>query len=122
MKLLGTTNIGRLGEERACKYLEKKGLILTHKNYRCKFGEVDLIMNDGDVRVFVEVRLRAPTLYGSGHETVSYQKQQKIIKTARFYQQKEDYWGDVRFDVVSIEKNQDTGEEKIEHITDAFGE
>lgn len=114
--------VGYAGEKVAQMYLQKKGLKLKRKNYSCKLGEIDLIMQDGDVRVFIEVRLRTLTSYGLGFETVSYQKQRKIINTARFYQQKEDYWGDVRFDVVSIESDADTGESTIQHIPDAFGE
>lgn len=114
--------IGLRGEEIAREYLLQKGFKLMHNNYRCKLGEIDLIMREGAVTVFIEVRLRALTSYGRGYETVSYQKQKKIINTARVYQQREGYWGDVRFDVVSIESDTNTGEDRIEHIRDAFGE
>lgn len=110
---------GQKGESLAEGLLLEKGLKLLKRNYRCKLGEVDLIMQDGLVRVFVEVRLRAPTDYGMGYETVAAKKQRKIINTARHYQQKEDYWGDIRFDVVSIERS--GGDDwKIEHIEYAF--
>jgi putative endonuclease len=114
------TIAGLKGEKLALKYLKKEGLKLKCKNYSCKLGEIDLIMQDGEVRVFVEVRLRAPTSYGAGYETVFYQKQKKIISTARYYQQKENYWGDIRFDVVSVEMDDSTGEKKIQHIPNAF--
>lgn len=60
-------------------------------NWLCKFGEIDLIMQDGSTRVFVEVKLRAPTSFGEGFETVTRQKQEKIIRAVKCYQQKEDY-------------------------------
>lgn len=110
---------GQKGESLAERLLLEKGLELLKRNYQCKLGEVDLVMRDGSVRVFVEVRLRAPTEYGRGHETVAARKQRKIINTAKYYQQDEDYWGDIRFDVVSIEARDDGGYE-VEHIEYAF--
>jgi len=81
--------------------------------------KVDLVMKQANCLVFVEVRMRAETKYGEGLDTVGWQKQRKLIKTALYYQQKEDYWGDLRFDVVSIVSSGD-GSRKIEHIKDAF--
>jgi putative endonuclease len=112
--------IGQKGEEEARKYLKKKGLRLVAKNWRAKTGEIDLIMKDGEVLVFVEVRLRRKTQYGAGYEKVGRDKMRKLINTAQSYQVREDYWGDVRFDVVSIEMDED-GNMKLEHIKDAFG-
>jgi putative endonuclease len=71
--------------------------------------------------VMVEVRTRRETFYGGGAETVFWQKQQKLLRAAQFYQQKEGWWGDIRFDVVSITLPE-SGEPVIEHIPDAFGE
>lgn len=110
---------GEFGERIACQYLKAKGLILLAKNWSCRAGEVDLVMQYGSTLVFVEVRLRRPTAYGEGLDTVAFEKQRKLIKTARFYQQKENYWGDIRFDVISI-VTELGGAAKIEHIEDAF--
>ncbi|MEX2054669.1 MAG: YraN family protein [Candidatus Andersenbacteria bacterium] len=110
---------GSRGETLAREYLEKKGYRFLTQNWRCKLGEIDLLMQDGDDRVLVEVRLRAPTTYGAGFETVSYQKQKKLIRAAKFYQQKESYWGNLRFDVVSITEQRGQPPH-IEHITAAF--
>ena len=109
---------GQQGEELACQYLQSQGMRCLTKNWRCKLGEIDLIMTDTTTRVLVEVRLRSPTSFGLGYETVGYQKQQKLIRTAQVYQQKENYWGDIRFDVVSITWDKEV---VIEHIKDAFG-
>ncbi|MFH1354446.1 MAG: YraN family protein [bacterium] len=113
-----TQAIGRRGEQIARHYLEKLGLKFVAANWLCKTGEVDLIMQAGSTRVFVEVRMRAPTSYGEGFETVAWEKQRKLIRTAQYYQQKEDWWGDVRFDVVSIVMMEPGPE--IEHIEYAF--
>ena len=115
-----TRDRGARGEQLAREFLEAKGYRFLSANWLCKVGEIDLVMRHGTTRVLVEVRLRRPTSFGTGFDTVAYQKQQKLIRTARYYQQKERYWGDVRFDVVSIidAPNQ---EPTVEHIEDAFG-
>ncbi|HEY9030602.1 MAG TPA: YraN family protein [Kangiella sp.] len=85
-------------------HLKKQGLTLVEKNFNSRFGEIDLIMLDNSTLVFVEVRFRADTSYGSGAETVNFRKQQKIIKTAQLYLQanKKMQQRDCRFDVVSV--------------------
>lgn len=114
-----TIERGAAGERIAREFLEAQGLQFLQSNWRCKMGEVDLIFQDGDTRVFVEVRTRTQTTYGQGSETVFLQKQKKLIRTARYYQQKERYWGNIRFDVISILFV--SGQEpRIEHISDAF--
>lgn len=86
------------------KHLKKQGLKLIEKNFNTRFGEIDLIMLDGNVLVFCEVRFRANTSFGSGAETVNFRKQQKIIKAAQLYLQanKKMQQRDCRFDVVSV--------------------
>lgn len=85
-------------------HLKKQGLKLIEKNFNSRYGEIDLIMLEGLVLVFVEVRFRANTSFGSGAETVDYRKQQKIIKTAQLFLQsnKKMQQRDCRFDVVSV--------------------
>lgn len=60
-------------------HLKKRGLKLIERNYSSRYGEIDLVMLDGLTLVFVEVRFRANTSFGSGAETVDLRKQQKII-------------------------------------------
>lgn len=114
-----TKRAGRKGERIARTYLEARGLRFISANWSCRLGEIDLIMQDGAARVLVEVRLRSPTSYGAGVDTVAQEKQRKLVRTSQLYQQQEDWWGDIRFDVVSI-----TAEEGkapvIEHIEYAF--
>lgn len=118
-KPTSTAEQGKKAEILASQYLENKGLKLITTNWRCKVGEIDLVMQDGSTRVLVEVRARRRTSYGQGLDTVAWQKQQKLIRTARYYQQKERYWGDIRFDVVSV-LHQPGISPLIEHIPDAF--
>lgn len=114
-----TTNRGAAGELLARHYLEKKGWKHLASNWRCKVGEFDLVMQHGSTRVFVEVRLRQPTSFGEGLETIGWQKQRKLVRCAQFYQQKENYWGNCRFDVISISQP-NNGEPTIIHIENAF--
>lgn len=112
---------GARGERLAQLYLEGLGYQTVAVNWRCKAGEIDLVMDDpkDGCRVLVEVRLRAPTTFGSGEETVAREKQRTLIRAAKIYQQKENFWGFMRFDVVAVTADRRV---KIEHIEDAFME
>ncbi len=76
---------GLLAEQWAAHYLQRQGLKLAAKNYRCRFGEIDLIMRDGEVLVFVEVRLRSSARFGGAAASIDSKKQQRIVRTAQCY-------------------------------------
>ena len=97
--------IGSLGEQQACDYLKSQGLTLVMSNYSCRMGEIDHIMQDGDCLVFVEVRTRASNAFGGALASVTYSKQQKLIKTAMLYLtiHKRHNQQPIRFDVLSME-------------------
>jgi putative endonuclease len=109
---------GRLAEEAACRYLQAQGLRLIERNYRCRSGEIDLVMDDGDSLVFVEVRYRRHDRYGSGAETVDARKRARIIRCAQYYLQRHPtaQGRPARFDVISLAAGQD-----LQWIRDAFG-
>ena len=114
--------LGRKGEEIALKYLTDKGYELIARNYRFKrFGELDLIMKDDKYLVFVEVRTKKNTLFGTPIETVDYAKRRQIEKMAHLYFTKEKIPEDTfcRFDVIGVVLP-DNAEPSIEHIQDAF--
>lgn len=107
-------------ENLACCYLQEQGLRLEQRNFHTKLGEIDLIMSDKDYIVFIEVRFRKHDRFGSGAESVTYNKQQKIIKTAAYYlQSRRDHRSKCRFDVISISGGK-IHPQKIEWIKDAF--
>jgi putative endonuclease len=110
-------NIGADAEARAEAFLTQQGLVKQARNYRCKLGEIDLIMQHTDTLVFVEVRLRSHQAFANAAESVTIRKQQKIINTARHYLQQHKLTDKVncRFDVIAFCKN---GEP--EWIKDAF--
>lgn len=76
---------GALAERWAAHYLQKQGLKLIEQNYRGRFGEIDLIMQDGATLVFVEVRLRRNSGFGGAAASLDARKQQRIIRTSQQY-------------------------------------
>lgn len=107
---------GLLSEKQACDFLKTKGLRLITKNYRCLYGEIDLIMQENDTLVFIEVRLRSHMDYGTALESIDSRKQQKLLKSATHYLQKHHLIDkiDCRFDVVGFSNS------TIDWIKDAF--
>jgi putative endonuclease len=103
-------------ERLVCDYLQSKGLQLLQRNFFSRYGEIDLIMRDGDTLVFVEVRYRKNRNYGGAAASVTPAKQQRIIKTALNYQQQNAPQDGMRFDVVAVEGNAS----RIEWIQNAF--
>lgn len=97
--------IGLVAENDACNYLLAHGLTLVAKNYRCSYGEIDLIMDDQDILVFVEVRLRNNSDFGSSMETVGARKKSRLIRSALHYLQHHQLIDkkQCRFDVIGID-------------------
>lgn len=112
-------NAGAKAEQLAETFLHQQGLATCVKNYRCKMGEIDLIMQQGNTLVFVEVRLRTNRHFLSAAESVTLAKQKKIILTAQQFlleRHLSDKYA-CRFDVIALNSNQSN---KIEWIRDAF--
>ena len=99
-----STAIGIAGEAIAREYLENQGLTWVTSNYRCKLGEVDLIFKNSEQWVFVEVKNRKNTVFGSPVESVNYTKQQKIMLAAQHYMlsHRLSHTASMRFDVIGI--------------------
>ena len=112
--------VGNAAESLACDYLQQQGLRLLTRNYRAPYGELDLIMQDHDHVIFVEVRFRRHNHYGSGADSVTAAKQDKLIKTALYYLQQHPKQAKypARFDVISLSAAD--GQTDIEWIKDAF--
>ena len=111
---------GGFGEELALEMLLNTGMRLLEKNFRCRFGEVDLIMRDKETLVFVEVKLRKETSHGLAAEAVNFAKQKKIIRVTQYYLQLHKLKNPfVRFDVVGVEKTP-AGEWECIHYRHAF--
>ena len=97
---------GRSAEDFAQEYLLQQGLRLIDRNWRCRSGELDLVMLDGDTVVFVEVRYRRHRAWGGALESVDSRKQQKLIRAAQLFLQQESRLAKhpCRFDVVALDR------------------
>ena len=115
---------GEDAEAACCKYLRSQGLKTVDKNFHCRHGEIDIIMLDEKMLVFVEVRYRKNNNFGGGLESITAAKQLKLRKSAELYLQKHQRYKNARFDVVSMSKNNQTSENQqkytFEWITNAF--
>ena len=113
-----TQRSGQLGEELAARFLQKNGLTVLTRNYRCRGGEIDLICRHGKSLVFVEVRLRRSQEFGGAAASITRTKQRRLILAAQHYlttQARID--SDCRFDCVLLAG---TSETDIEWVRDAF--
>ena len=109
---------GTAAEDLALRYLEARGLALVTRNFRCRGGELDLILRDGGQLVFVEVRSRRSSQFGTPAESVTRTKQQRLLRAAAVYLQRQRLDLPCRFDVVAILQADD--EPRVEWIRDAF--
>jgi putative endonuclease len=108
---------GPVAEKLAAEFLQRNGLRLVESNFRCRFGEVDLILHDGDTIVFVEVRLRSNPGFGGAAASITPSKQEKIVRAAQWYLQQGRSQAACRFDAVLLE-SLDAG--RVEWIKNAF--
>jgi putative endonuclease len=113
--VLSTSKKGAYYEDIVLQYLLDHGLVLKGRNYLCRLGELDLIMQDKEFLVVVEVRYRKNNLYGCALESVTKGKQRKIIAAAQTYLQQSKIKSPVRFDVVGI-----TGKDQLDWVKSAF--
>lgn len=120
MALPNKQQLGKCAEKDACRFLEAKGFQLLLENYRCRFGEIDLIMKDQEDIVFVEVRSRSSIEYGTALESITRSKMNKLIKTATYFLQTKNWLYKVvsRFDVVTIDFIE--GKMQLNWIKNAF--
>jgi len=117
-----TTTLGRHAEDLACRHLEALGFQLLERNYRCRAGEIDLVMLDGTTLALVEVRSRSTSAHGGAAATVGARKQQRFIRAARhlILTRPEFRKLAARFDVVAIDAGPDGGPPVVRWIRDAF--
>ena len=114
---------GIYGEKLARDFLERKGYRILENNYRCPHGEIDIVASDKDCLVFVEVRTKKSSNFGTPEESITQRKMEKLRATANHYLQAHDnlpkQW---RIDVVAIELGQKGNLSRIEHVEYAVGE
>ncbi|MBI1818996.1 MAG: YraN family protein [Nitrospirae bacterium] len=93
---------GREAETYAASYLKQKGYKIVEKNYKTRFGEIDLIATDRNTLVFLEIKARQNDHFGGPAGAVTRTKRQKIVKMAKFYLMSKKIERDIRFDVLLI--------------------
>lgn len=113
--------VGDEAEALALRYLQQQGLDPVERNFRCRLGEIDLIMLDADCLVFVEVRYRSGKRLVPAAETVDFVKQRKLGRAAEIYLSNRPGLANrrARFDVVGIDRDRG-GTTRIEWLRDAF--
>ena len=109
---------GQAAEALAARYLERRGVRVLERNYRCRAGEIDLIGEDRESLVFFEVRLRRSQRFGGAAASVNAPKQARILRAARHYLAGRAE-RPCRFDVLVLDE---LDAERIEWLRDAFGE
>ena len=111
--------VGDRAETLALSFLVSKGLKPVARNFRCRGGEIDLIMLDGDCLTFIEVRYRNSTRFSAPGPTVDFRKQGKIVRTAGMFLNTQRRFANhsMRFDIVAISGD---GSSPVEWIRDAF--
>lgn len=110
--------LGNKGEEIALDYLTDKGYHILETNWRFGKEEIDIIAIDKKFLIIVEVKTRSSRFFGEPHEFITKQKQRLLIKAAQAYVDRHKIQQEVRFDIISIIRNNNTTE--IEYIADAF--
>jgi putative endonuclease len=110
--------LGQASEALACRFLERQGLELVERNWRSRFGEIDLVFRDGVSIVFVEVRLRTSAAYGGAAESIDRRKRARLLAAARLYLSGRRE-RPCRFDVVLLKR---LDPPDIEWIRDALSE
>ena len=110
---------GDEGEEATARLLESQGYQIRSRNFRCRYGEIDLVAEKDDTICFVEVRMRSSAIWGDPSNSVSWAKQRRVVKAALHYLLAYGVHGKmIRFDVVSvIGRGRDA---VLEHLPNAF--
>jgi putative endonuclease len=118
--LADRAKLGQWGERYCERYLRRKGFGYIARNFSINAGEIDLVMTDGDVLVFVEVKTRTSEEFSKAQDAVNYPKQKKMIMTARNFINRYSL-GDkaVRFDVAAIILGE-KGMPEVRHYENAF--
>lgn len=96
---------GEHSEQLACDYLLQQGLQIKDRNFRCKYGELDLVMEESSTLVIVEVRFRKSDKYGGALESITRKKQSRIIAATQYYLMKNKLSNAIRFDVIALSNN-----------------
>ncbi len=114
------SRLGELGERLARQHLVKRGCQILHTNYRCQWGEVDVVAREGDTILFVEVKTRRSSSFGTPEEAITPAKAERLITTAETYLDEHNiadkHW---RIDLISVELDRMGRVLPLRHLEDA---
>lgn len=112
--------VGARGEKLAADFLERQGYTILQRNFRCREGEIDIVAQHGENLVFVEVRAKKGSGFGTPEESITNRKKEKLVSVADAYLQEcDDPPSTWRIDVVAIELTSDNDIRRLEHIESA---
>jgi len=110
---------GRFGEQLACQYLLKKGYSIVSRNYRGKYGEIDIVCQENGIIVFVEVKSRTNINFGQPHEYITSQKIKRLRRVFQYYLSANKLVNrQLRFDIISIIYGKGCSSIDIKHFQD----
>ena len=119
---MDTKEFGIFGEEHAALYLKDLGYRILSRNYRSRYGEIDIIAKQEETIVFIEVKARRSYFYGEPKDSIHIRKQKKLIQTAMIFLQEHEWEEQAcRFDVIEITRLPN-GSIRLNHIENAFSE
>ena len=115
-------HLGQLGEKLAAEFLKKNNYRIVEKNYRCPHGEIDIIATKKDTLIFVEVRTKASSIFGTPEESITAPKKEKLVSSALYYcSSHPDLPENWRIDFIAVELDRDQAKlKRIEHMENAI--
>ncbi len=114
--------LGKIGEDLASSYLSKHGYTIIERNFKARYGEIDIIALSGSILVFIEVKTRIGRQFGLPEEAVTPRKIHEVVKTAEFYKVLHPELPEsLRLDVIGIELNSDETLKYFNHIQNVTG-
>ena len=94
---------GRLGEDAAAEWLERRGYRVVERNFASRVGEIDVVAAEGDTLCFIEIKARSTDTYGSAVEALSASQQRRIARAASLYLARKPHRGPCRFDLLAMD-------------------
>ena len=115
-------SLGVRGENAACAYLDRRGLKVLERNWKCGYGEADIIALDQKTLVFCEVKTRRSTSAGRPEDSITRKKQERYYKIAQVYRSRTTARHTaVRFDVITLQVDKDDKGARLQYFPNAFG-
>jgi putative endonuclease len=122
MPTTGRVQLGKWGEDSACRALARQGYAILERRHRTRFGEIDIIANDRGVLVFIEVKARRTSTHGTAADALTGHKQRRLLRLALMYlASRRLAHVPCRFDVVTVSLPAGAKHPRVDILKDAFG-